>query len=66
MDKLSLMFDAKEFAAEFGAAGDDSSAVRAEPDVMMWLGGGVEMALVAKDATVAAKINGVRVRLKSV
>ena len=41
MDKLSLMFDAKQFAAEFGAARNDSSDARAEPDVMMWLGGGV-------------------------
>jgi hypothetical protein len=41
MDKLSLMFDAKQFAAAFGAARDDSSAARSEQDVMMWLEGGV-------------------------
>jgi hypothetical protein len=41
MDKLSLMFDAKQFAAEFHAASDDSSAARSEPEVMMWLEGGV-------------------------
>jgi hypothetical protein len=41
MDKLSLMFDAKQFAAAFGAASDDSSAARSEPDVMMWLECGV-------------------------
>jgi hypothetical protein len=41
MDKLSLMFDAKQFAAVFGAASDDSSAARSEANVMMWLEGGV-------------------------
>jgi hypothetical protein len=41
MDKLNFMFDAKQFAAEFGAASGDSSAARSEPDVMMWLEGGV-------------------------
>ena len=41
MSKLSFMFDAKHFAAAFGAARDDSSAARSEPDVMMWLEGGV-------------------------
>jgi hypothetical protein len=41
MDKLSLMFDAKQFAAAFGAASDDSSAARSEPKVTMWLEGGV-------------------------
>jgi hypothetical protein len=41
MKKLSFMFDAKHFAAVFGAARDDSSAARSEPDVMMWLEGGV-------------------------
>ena len=41
MDKLSLMFDAKQFAAAFGAASDESSAARSEPNVMMWLEGGV-------------------------
>ena len=41
MDKLSLMFDAKQFAAAFGAASDDSTAARREPNVMMWLEGGV-------------------------
>jgi hypothetical protein len=41
MDKLSLMFDAKQFAAAFDAARDDSGAARSEPDVMMWLEGGV-------------------------
>jgi hypothetical protein len=40
MKKLSFMFDAKHFAAAFGAARDDSSAARSEPDVMMWLEGG--------------------------
>ncbi len=41
MDKLNFMFDAKQFAAEFGAARADSSAARSEPDVMIWLEGGV-------------------------
>jgi hypothetical protein len=41
MNKLSCMFDAKHFAAAFGAATDGSSAARSEPDVMMWLEGGV-------------------------
>jgi hypothetical protein len=41
MDKLSLMFDAKQFAAAFGAASYGSSAARSEPKVMMWLEGGV-------------------------
>jgi hypothetical protein len=41
MDKLSVMFDVKQFAAAFGAARDDSSFARSEPDVMMWLEGGV-------------------------
>jgi hypothetical protein len=45
MDKLSLMFDAKQFAAAFDAARDDSSAARSEPDVMMWLEGGVGSAV---------------------
>ena len=44
MDKLSLMFDAKQFAAAFRAARDDSSAARSEQDVMMWLEGGVGLA----------------------
>jgi hypothetical protein len=41
MNKLSCMFDAKQFAAAFGAARDDSGAARSEPEVMMWLEGGV-------------------------
>ena len=41
MNKLSFMFDAKHFAAAFGDARDDSDAARSEPDVMMWLEGGV-------------------------
>jgi hypothetical protein len=41
MKKLICMFDAKQFAAAFNAAGDDSSVARSEPDVMMWLEGGV-------------------------
>jgi len=41
MDKLSRIFDAKQFAAAFGATRDDSSAARSEQDVMMWLEGGV-------------------------
>jgi hypothetical protein len=41
MDKLSCMFDAKGFAAEFRAARYDSGVARGEPDVMMWLEGGV-------------------------
>jgi hypothetical protein len=41
MDKLSLMFDAKQFAAAFGAARDDSSAARSEQDATLWLEGGV-------------------------
>ena len=41
MDKLSFMFDAKHFATAFGAARDGSSAARSEPDVTMWLEGGV-------------------------
>ena len=41
MNKLSFMFDAKHFAAAFGDARDDSGAARSEPDVMMWLEGGV-------------------------
>jgi hypothetical protein len=44
MDKLSLMFDAKQFAAAFGAARDDSSAARSEQDAMLWLEGGVGLA----------------------
>lgn len=39
MDKLNLMFDAKRFAAEFGAARDDSSAARDQPDATVWLQG---------------------------
>jgi hypothetical protein len=38
MDKLSLMFDAQQFAAAFGATRDDSGAARSEQDVMMWIG----------------------------
>ena len=41
MDKLSFVFDAKRFAAEFRAARDDSGAAQSERDVMMWLEGGV-------------------------
>jgi hypothetical protein len=41
MDKLSFMFDAKQFAAQFRAARDDSGSARSEPEVMMWLEGGV-------------------------
>ncbi len=41
MDKLSLMFDAKQFAAAFDAARDNSSTARSEPDVVMWLEDGV-------------------------
>ncbi len=41
MNKLSFMFDAKQFAAAFDAARGDSSAERSEPDIMMWLEGGV-------------------------
>jgi hypothetical protein len=44
MDKLSLMFDAKQFAAAFGAARDASRDARSEQDVMMWLEGGVRLA----------------------
>jgi hypothetical protein len=44
MDKLSLMFDAKQFAAAFGAARYDSSAARSGQGVMMWLKGGVGLA----------------------
>jgi hypothetical protein len=44
MDKLSLMFDARQFAAAFGAARDDSSAARSEQDAMLWLEGGVGLA----------------------
>jgi hypothetical protein len=41
MDKLSFMFDAKQFAAQFRAARDDPGSARGAPDVMMWLEGGV-------------------------
>ena len=41
MDKLSFMFDAKQFAAEFRAARDNPRAAPSEPGVMMWLEGGV-------------------------
>ena len=44
MDKLSFVFDAKHFATAFGAARDGSSAPRSEPDVTMWLEGGVGLA----------------------
>jgi hypothetical protein len=44
MDKLSLMFDAKQFAAAFGAANDASRDARSEQDVIMWLEGGVRLA----------------------
>jgi hypothetical protein len=35
------MFDARQFAATFGSARDNSSAARDEQDFMMWLEGGV-------------------------
>jgi hypothetical protein len=41
MGKLNPMLDARQFAAAFGAAIGGSSAARSEPDVMMWLEGGV-------------------------
>jgi hypothetical protein len=41
MDKLSFMFDAEQFAAEFRAARDNPRAAPSEPGVMMWLEGGV-------------------------
>jgi hypothetical protein len=41
MDKLSFMFDTKQFAAQFHAVREDSGIARSEPDVMMWLKGGV-------------------------
>jgi hypothetical protein len=44
MDKLSLMFDAKQFAAAFGAVRDDSSAARSEQEAMLWLERGVGLA----------------------
>jgi hypothetical protein len=40
MQKRSFMFDAKQFAAAFCAARDDSRSTRSEPDVIMWQGGG--------------------------
>jgi len=44
MDKLSLLFDVKQFAAVFGEATDDSNDARGEPDAVMWMAGGVEVA----------------------
>ena len=44
MNKLNFMFDAKHFATAFAAARDGSSAARSEPNVMMWLEGGVGLA----------------------
>ena len=44
MNRLNSMFDAKHFAALFGAAKDASNAARCEPDAMMWLDGGVGLA----------------------
>jgi hypothetical protein len=41
MNKLSFTFDAKHFASAFRATGNDSSAARSEPDVVIWLEGGV-------------------------
>jgi hypothetical protein len=41
MDKLSFIFDAKQFAAQFRAVREDSGIPRSEPEVMMWLEGGV-------------------------
>ena len=43
MDNLSLMFDAKKFAAAFGAAGNRTSSARSEPQAMMWLEGAVRV-----------------------
>ncbi len=44
MDKLSLLFDVKQFAAVFGEATDDSNDARGEPDAVMWMTGGVGVA----------------------
>ena len=41
MDKLSIMFDAKQFATAFGASRDDSSAAPNQLDATVWLQGNV-------------------------
>lgn len=41
MDKLNVMFDAKQFAAAFDASRDDSSAARNQLDATVWLQGNV-------------------------
>jgi hypothetical protein len=41
VDKLISVLDAKQFAAQFRAARNDRHAARTEPDIMMWLEGGV-------------------------
>jgi hypothetical protein len=46
MDKLGLLFDAKQFAVAFGAATVDlsSAATEARPDATVWLEGGAAVA----------------------
>jgi hypothetical protein len=46
MDKLGLLFDAKQFAAAFGAATGDSSsaATEAQSDASVWVEGGASVA----------------------
>jgi hypothetical protein len=41
MDKLNLIFDAKQFAEQFDAAWNDLRAPRVQPDAVMWLQGDV-------------------------
>jgi len=37
MEKLGLLFDAKQFALAFGAATSDSASAEAQPDATVWL-----------------------------
>ncbi len=37
MEKLGLLFDAKQFALAFGAATRDSGSAEAQPDATVWL-----------------------------
>jgi outer membrane immunogenic protein len=40
-DKLNLMFDPRQFAAEFAVAPNDEAAPRSQADATMWLQGNV-------------------------
>jgi hypothetical protein len=64
VNKLSSMFDARQFAAEFLAARDDSDVARSESDVMMWLEGGAER-VATEAASAGQSVNGARVRRES-